>query len=161
MNAITPTPLLRVVEENATSAADDVAFLGRDIRTSPERIARYCLTRHEPIYEDLATLVEGMAYWDRLIVRKRSSGWARRLPIQIPVYERKQFQRPAVAESLADAGWFLTGDHWSFEFVARKGPPPVRQDRLALPQGTVRHVVPFSDGLDSFAQVQLSVPEHG
>jgi 7-cyano-7-deazaguanine synthase in queuosine biosynthesis len=161
MNSLTPTPLLRVVEEDAASGADRVAILGRDIRTSPERIARYCVTRHEPIYEDLATLVEGMAYWDRLIVRRRAGGWARQLPIQIPVYEHKQFQRPAVIESVADAAWFLTGDRWSFEFVARKGPPPVRQDRLALPQGTVRHVVPFSDGLDSFAQVRLSVAEHG
>jgi 7-cyano-7-deazaguanine synthase in queuosine biosynthesis len=160
MNALSPMPLLRVVED-ATSGADHVAILGSDIRTSPERIADYCVTRHQPIYEDLATLVEGMAYWDRLIVRRRACGWARRLPIQIPVYEHKQFQRSAVVESLADTAWFLTGDHWSVEFVARKAPPPVRQNKLALPQATVRHVVPFSDGLDSFAQVQLSVVEHG
>jgi 7-cyano-7-deazaguanine synthase in queuosine biosynthesis len=161
MNALTPTPLLRVVEEGPSSSAGYIAVIGRDIRTSPERIARYCLTRHKPIYEDLATLVEGMAYLDRLIVRKRSSGWARQLRIEIPVYEHRQFQRPVVAESLADAAWFLTGDHWSFEFVARNGPPPILQDKLALSQGTVRQVVPFSDGLDSFAQVQLSVAEYG
>ena len=160
MNSLTP-PLLRVVEEDAASGAEHVAVLGSDIRTSPERIADYCLTRHEPIYEDLATLVEGMAYWDRLTVRRRADGWARQLRIEIPVYEHRQFQRPAVAGLLADAVWFLTGDHWGVEFVARKGSPPVRQDNLALPQGKVRHVVPFSDGLDSFAQVQLSVAEHG
>jgi 7-cyano-7-deazaguanine synthase in queuosine biosynthesis len=161
MNSLTPPPLLLVLEEDAASGAEHVAVLGSDIRTSPERIADYCLTRHEPIYEDLATLVEGMAYWDRLTVRRRADGWARQLRIEIPVYEHRQFRRPPVAGSLADAAWFLTGDNWSFEFVARKGSPPVRQDNLALPQGKVRHVVPFSDGLDSFAQVQLSVAEHG
>jgi hypothetical protein len=46
---------LRVVEKGA-GGADDVAVLGRDIRTSPERIAQYFVTQHEPIYEDLATL---------------------------------------------------------------------------------------------------------
>jgi len=75
MNTLAPTRLLRVAED-ATSGADHVAVLGRDIRTSSERIARYCVVWHEPIYENLATLVESMAYWDRLIARKRASGWA-------------------------------------------------------------------------------------
>ena len=64
MNDLTPARLLRVAED-APSDANHVAILGRDIRTSSERIANYCVTRHEPIYEDLAALVEGMAYWDR------------------------------------------------------------------------------------------------
>ena len=147
--------------EDAPPGAEHVAVLGRDIRTSSERIARYCIMRHEPIYEDLATLVESMAYWDRLITRNRSTGWARQLHIQIPVYEYGQFRRVDVSAALAEAAWFLTGDRWSFEFVVRKGPAPVRQGKLALPQGMMRHVVSFSDGLDSFAQVQLSIAEHG
>jgi 7-cyano-7-deazaguanine synthase in queuosine biosynthesis len=116
---------------------------------------------HEPVYEDLATLVESMAFWDRLIVRRRSEGWARELSIQVPVYERGWFDRLAAAEALSEAAWFLTGDRWSFEFVSRKGPAPNRQGALALTQAAMKHVVPFSDGLDSFAQVQLSVHEHG
>ena len=147
--------------EDAPPGAERIAVLGRDIRTSSERIARYCIMRHEPIYEDLATLVESMAYWDRLITRSRSTGWARQLHIQIPVYEYGQFRRVDVSAALAEAAWFLTGDRWSFEFVVRKGPAPVRQGKLALPQGMMRHVVSFSDGLDSFAQVQLSIAEHG
>ena len=47
--------LLRVAED-VMRGGDHVAILGRDIRTSPERIARYFVTQHEPIYEDLATL---------------------------------------------------------------------------------------------------------
>ena len=76
MNAPSQMRLLRVVDE-APPGARDVAVLGRDIRTSPETIARYCVTRHEPIYEDLATLVESMAYADRLTTRRRATGWAR------------------------------------------------------------------------------------
>ena len=160
MNTIMPPRLLRVAED-ASPGAEHVALLGRDIRTSSERIARYCIVRHEPIYEDLATLVESMAYWDRLITRNRASGWTRHLSIQIPLYEYGQFQRADVSAALAEAAWFLTGDRWSFEFVARKGPAPVPQGKLALPQGTMRHVVSFSDGLDSFAQVQLSIAQYG
>jgi 7-cyano-7-deazaguanine synthase in queuosine biosynthesis len=160
MNALTPVRLLRIAE-NASTGADQVAVLGRDIRTSSERIARYCVMAHEPVYEDLVTLVESMAFWDRRIVRKRTEGWTRELSIQVPVYEHGQFQRAAVVQALAEAARFLTGDQWSFEFVARKGPAPSRQGALALPQAAMKHVVPFSDGLDSFAQVQLSVREYG
>ena len=160
MNALTPGRLLRVAEE-VPSGTDQVAVLGRDIRTSPERIAHYCVMAHEPVYEDLATLVESMAYWDRLVVRRRANGWARQLPIQIPVYEYGQLQRADAVKALADAAWFLTGDRWSFEFVARKGPIPARQGNLGFPQTKIRHVIPFSDGLDSFAQVQLSLGENG
>ena len=70
MNALRPTRLLRVAEDAAPSD-DHIDILGRGIRTSSERIARYWVMRHEPIYEDLATLVESMAYWDRLITRNR------------------------------------------------------------------------------------------
>jgi hypothetical protein len=102
MNDLTPARLLRVAED-APSDANHVAILGRDIRTSSERIANYCVTRHEPIYEDLATLVEGMAYWDRRIVRRRAGGWARQMSIQLPVYEHRQFQRAAAVEALSEA----------------------------------------------------------
>ncbi len=160
MNAVTPARLLRVAE-NAPCSAGQVVVLGRDIRTSSEKIARYCVMGREPIYEDLAVLVESMAYLDRLVPRRRAGGWARQLSIQVPVYEHGQFQRAGAIRALADAAWFLTGDLWSFEFVARKGPAPCRQSNLALPHGAIRHVIPFSDGLDSFAQVQLSVREYG
>lgn len=160
MNAFAVTGLLRVAEDDF-SDDDQTAVLGRDIRTTPEKIARYCVMGHDPIYEDLATLVESMAFLDRRIVRRRARGWTRKLAIEVPAYEHGRFQDSAVVKALDEAAWFLTGDQWNFEFVARKGPPPSRQGTLNLPQVAMKHVVPFSDGLDSFAQVQLSVREHG
>src|SRR5471030_1547547 len=138
MNASTPMRLLRVAEDTSTGT-DQIAVLGRDIRTSSERIARYCVMKHEPVYEDLATLVESMAFWDRRIARQRTEGWTRKLPIQVPVYEFGQFQRAAVVEALTEAAWFLTGDQWSFEFVIREGPTPSRQSPLALPRAATKH----------------------
>lgn len=163
-----PERLLRVVEGAnrgaeylAASSTDCIAILGRDIRTSPERIAKFYITEHERIYEDLATLVESMAYLDRLVVRRRAEGWGRQLSIQLPIYEHSQFQRAAAADALKDAAGFLTGDRWRFEFVARKKLLRSRQSNLPLPHAAISHVVPFSDGLDSFAQIRLSVREHG
>jgi hypothetical protein len=153
-----PATLLRVTEA-VPSTAGYVAVLGRDIRTSTEKITHYCLSEHEAIYEDLTILVESMAYLDRLVPRRRTGGWARQLSIRVPIYEHEQFTR--AVKTLIKAAWFLTGDFWSFEFVARKGRAPVRQGTPALPHGTIRHVIPFSDGLDSFAQVQLSLRRYG
>lgn len=160
MNALATARVLRVAEE-VSSSTDETAVLGRDIRTSPERIAQYCITGHEPIFEDLATLVESMAFCDRRIVRKRNERWSRELVVQVPVFELGQFRRAAAVEALAEAAWFLTGDRWSFEFLLRKGPRPSGQGVLNLVHVAMKHVVPFSDGLDSFAQVRLSVSEHG
>jgi 7-cyano-7-deazaguanine synthase in queuosine biosynthesis len=168
MMALMPERLLRAVEgasrganNFAASSTDCVVVIGRDIRTSPERIAKFYIAAHEPIYEDLATLVESMAYLDRLVVRRRADGWGRQLSIQLPVYEHSQFQRGAAAEALKDAAGFLTGDRWCFEFVARKKRLPNRQSNLPLQHAAISHVVPFSDGLDSFAQARFSVREHG
>jgi 7-cyano-7-deazaguanine synthase in queuosine biosynthesis len=160
MTAIAVTRLLRAADSESSNA-DQIAVLGRDIRISPERIARYCVTQHALIYEDLATVVESIAYWDRLIVRRRSEGWTRHLPIEVPVYELGCFRRASVIEALTEAARFLTGDRWDFHFVAREGPASRGQGTLDLPPVAMKHVVPFSDGLDSFAQVQLSVCEHG
>lgn len=160
MNAFASARVLRVVED-VSSNGDEIAVLGRDIRISPEKIAHYCVTQHEPIYEDLATLVESMALCDRRMVRKRSGGWSRKLTIQVPVYEQDQLQRQAVVDALTEAARFLTGDQWSFELVARKGPASRGQGVLPISTDAMKHVVPFSDGLDSFAQAQFSVREHG
>lgn len=160
MNALTSTKSFRVVER-LPSNLEAAVVLERDIRVKPERIADYCLTTHEPIYEDLATLVESMAYFDRLVPRRRSGGWTRKLTIQLPVYEHWKLQSSTAVEALTEAAWFLTGDQWSFEFVARQGAAPTRQGHLDLARAPIRHVIPFSDGLDSFAQARLSVREHG
>ena len=159
MNALTPNRLLRVSETPLDDA--DVAVLGRDIRTASERIAAYCVTRHAPIYEDLATLVESMAYWDRRVSRRRASGWSRVLEIEVPVYETGCFAQSSVQAALAEAAWFLTGDQWRFKFVARRGLAPGRQGHLQLPPTAIAHVIPFSDGLDSFAQARLSAKAYG
>jgi 7-cyano-7-deazaguanine synthase in queuosine biosynthesis len=154
-----PSATLLRVTKKVPSLVEKVIILGRDIRTSTEKISRYCLMGHEPVYEDLTMLVESMAFCDRLFARRRSEGWPRQLSIRIPVYEHEHFTH--AVETLTEAAQFLTGDLWSFEFLPRKGPTPERQGSFALPRAAIRQVIPFSDGLDSFAQAQLSVREYG
>jgi 7-cyano-7-deazaguanine synthase in queuosine biosynthesis len=160
MSADLPLHHLEVVEPRR-SDSEGGAIIGEHIRTSPVVISDFCLTDYKPIYDDIATLVEGMALLDRRAVRHHSSGWARRLVLELPVFELSVFQSSSVMRLLGEAAWFLTGDHWEFCFVQRRGAAPDRPAYLPMPLETVRHVIPFSDGLDSFAQAQLSVHKHG
>src|ERR1700678_1736257 len=102
MNAAVRERFLEVAELECSSH-DLAALLGRDIRLGHEVIANYCITEHLPIYEDIAVLVESMAYIDRAVARQRSRGWPRDLSIRLPVYELNTFRRNDVLQAITDA----------------------------------------------------------
>jgi len=137
-----------------------VALIGRDIRSKPEEIARYCLSQHRGVMEDVATIAESIALADRLFPRLRGKVWARVIELQIPVFELVTFQKPKVLASLTDAIHFLTGDTWLISFVRRPG-YPLTQQILPFERMTYKYVTPYSDGLDSFAQSRLLEKEAG
>jgi 7-cyano-7-deazaguanine synthase in queuosine biosynthesis len=145
-----PTYLLKV------SASPDcemprVAILGRDIRSQPAEIAKHCLVAHRAISEDVATVAESLALADRLFPRHRSRAWARSIELEIPVFEHSVFERRDVATALNEAVHFITGDAWNFRFVPRAG-RPISEAALPFEEVRYRVVLPYSDGLDSFAQ---------
>ena len=63
-------------------------------------------------------------------------------------------------ESLIDSIHFLTGDYWIISFVKRTGRPPSEQ-MLPFEPIKFKYVVPYSDGLDSFAQTRLLEKDAG
>ncbi len=136
------------------------AELGRHIRTNPEPIARHCLQSLAAVSEDVATIVESLALADRVQTRRRAEGWSRQFKIEIPVFELSRLSDPLVHNALTEAAEFLTGDSWQIEFVPRSG-TPLNAQYLPLVEETPRFVIPFSDGLDSFAQSRFLTAEHG
>lgn len=136
------------------------AHLGHHIRTNPRPIASYCLKPLGPASEDVATIMESIALTDRLQTRHRSQGWPRRIAIEIPVYEFETFASSSVRSSLLDVATFLTGDVWHISFSQRSG-TPIKETYLPLAEQQPEFVVPFSDGLDSFAQSELLRAAHG
>lgn len=137
-----------------------VAKIGETIRTSPQGIARYCVKALAPVGEDIATIVEAFALADRLQTRRRAEGWSRDISLEIPVFEYDVLSKPAVVAALLDAAAYLTGDEWAVSFSKRTDLPATEQ---YLPLAPVRpqYVVPYSNGLDSFAQVRLLQHQHG
>ena len=160
MRGALPENIVRIVEPDVGNQEKSVV-IGRHIRVMPDLISDCCLARRERVFEDLATIVESIAYCDRRIIRRPSDGWKRKLLLDIPVYELSLFQSMPVISALHSAVKFLTGDFWEFRFRCRLGIISNEQSRMVFPQVGIHHVVPFSDGLDSFVQARLSVSEYG
>lgn len=140
--------------------AGKVAVLGRNIRSRPSEIARYCLAAHRAISEDVATIAESIALADRIFPRHRGVAWNRVIELEIPVFEISVFQRTTVLSALEEAVHFLTGDTWHLRFVKREG-APLSQEVLPFEKVQYRYVTPYSDGLDSYAQAVLLENEAG
>jgi hypothetical protein len=127
---------------------------GLDIQTG--LLHEVCFTEISPLSRDLSVVLGAVKHVDRSVRRKHGLGWARQLSLTVPVYELATWRRDEVASTLTDTLQYLTGDVWRFRFVKRR--------RISAPSGQVplldspdrsRVFVPFSHGLDSFAQSEL------
>lgn len=126
-------------------------LLGVDVVIRYDRLRDYCSQHLDGVDVDLMLLAGVVAFVDRAVRRVRSHGWCRVLQITMSVHDPDCWERPEVKESLQEALKFLTGDSWQFAFVARR----TQDDRalqLHLPiDRSVKIVMPYSGGLDSFA----------
>ncbi|WP_133295642.1 hypothetical protein [Burkholderia reimsis] len=130
--------------------------LGEGLAIQAGLLHEVCFTEVSPLSCDLTVLLGAVKYADRSVRRKHGNGWARQLRLTVPVYELATWRRDEVASALMDALQYLTGDAWQFYFVKRKRKPAQSGQRPLLDSPDRRRVfIPFSHGLDSFAQSQL------
>ena len=129
-----------------------------DARTyfETKHLHEYCFSAPTGVSHDIASLLGAVRLADRGFVRRHSRAWGRALQIELPVYELNTWRAPAVTDSLKDCLTYLTGDQWSFRFVKRRRKPaPAGQVHLVSSPEAPRVFVPFSHGLDSYAQSEL------
>jgi 7-cyano-7-deazaguanine synthase in queuosine biosynthesis len=140
--------------------ADYTCRIGRDLVIDPERIGRFCLRELEPIVDDLVLIAGAVAYTDRVVARQPSIAWRRDLHVAIPVHDPDRWKDPALYRQLIGTLDYVTGDMWTISFKHRQHRTPVTlQPLLSLPsEGAL--VIPFSDGLDSFAVSRLIAADH-
>ncbi len=130
--------------------------IGRDVEVIYNRLALYCIRNIEPVDVDLMLLGGVVAYVDRTITRRRASGWSRRLSIEMPVHDAARWSSSSVTIPLVQTLNFLTGDVWEFSFVPRATPDEdALQQKLPfkLPAKSIDRVLPYSGGLDSYAEL--------
>lgn len=124
--------------------------VNRNILFSTAALESYAFSKWEPVIFD-AMLVAASVEFTDLSCRRPSLGWPRRLSIRVPVADPDRWEAPAVKDSLLDAIEFVTGDHWSIEFLKRtEGLEHPGGDRFALFPPS-KAVLAFSEGMDSLA----------
>src|SRR5712664_1081529 len=114
----------------------------REIKINPRVLQDFSATILKPLEHDLVLLSGAVAYADRVVKRRRGSGWSRNLEITLPVSIPKYWQNQAIIRSLVDALDYVTGDYWHFKFVPGAKPLTVPQSSLDFRLGNYV-VVPF------------------
>lgn len=115
-----------------------------------------CFTEVSPLSHDLSLVLGAVKCADRSVRRLHGRGWERHLKLTVPVYELTTWRQSDVASSLVDVLQYLTGDVWRLDFVKRRRKPGSSgQVPLLKSPNRQRVFIPFSDGLDSYAQTVL------
>lgn len=146
---------LRSREERTTPPVGAIpCIIDEHIKINPHIVQDYSARLFEPSDDDLLLVVSSIAFADRVIRRRRGTGWTRRIKVSAPVFDLDKWQDPVISRMLEDTLYYLTGDHWTFSF--RKGDAFRPRVQSSLDFSEVSDtVIPFSDGLDSFIQWRL------
>jgi 7-cyano-7-deazaguanine synthase in queuosine biosynthesis len=143
---------------NAANGATHECVIGDDLQIEPQALQDYCASLLSGVEHDLVVLCGAVIFADRMVPRRRASGWARDIEVTLPVHMPEHWSEARVMTPLIDALEFVSGDSWRFNFVPGAKRVTVDQSSLDLTKGPYV-VVPFSDGLDSFLQWQLIAAE--
>lgn len=130
--------------------------IGDQIRVDPSRLGRFCSEQLSERADDLIVIASAVAYADRKVRRQTSQGWSRALHVTVPVLSPSFWSGTGVDTSLRELLRLLTGDAWQFDFTQRcTSLEADRVSQLHLKHQDPAVVMPYSDGLDSFAVARL------
>jgi 7-cyano-7-deazaguanine synthase in queuosine biosynthesis len=151
--------LVRCLERGSLLPKDgDTCILGDDLRLSYSALERFCCSNLRPVDIDLLLLAGLIAFADRN--SPRNAHWVRNFHLELPVHAPEVWASKEVSWRLFETLRFLTGDYWTFKFHERKSRDE-RAFQLDL-QAPIDEplVIPFSGGLDSFAELKLFSVQH-
>ncbi len=130
--------------------------LGQALELSHRQLEAYCVRQLEPVDIDLLVTGGLLAFADRSVTRRRASGWARQLTVRVPVLDLDRWSNPEVSKALVKCLRSLTGDVWHLKFQQRShGSVDGRLLSFKQERESPGVVLPYSDGLDSFAGFRL------
>jgi hypothetical protein len=161
MKPLTPYPVIGsvyVVESGPRNQTNGthVVGLGAEIDINTMLLDEYCFSSPSDLTYDLMSLIGAVRYADRSIKRHHSDGWGRKISLDIPMLNKRLWADEEVTALLQDCLGYLTGDEWQISFKPRKSKPhpPAQAHAISVPAGP-RVFIPYSHGLDSYAQMRL------
>lgn len=126
----------------------------QDVVLDFDRLQDFSAELLHDVEQDLVLLSGAVAFADRIIPRRRGSGWRRELTVTLPVNAISTWNSKSVYDALVDTLEYVTGDAWTFEFTGGAELYSIPQSSIFVP-GEKYIVIPASDGLDSYLQWQL------
>lgn len=136
--------------------------IGKDmtIRFDIKGLESYLLAACSFTVFDALLVTAAVEFCDRAFQRP-SFSWRRDFSVSVPVHNPELWNAPEVLKTLKDALNLLTGDDWHFKFRKQTSDVPVAQERpLPIPSG-IDAIIPFSDGLDSWAAAAIAEHREG
>ena len=149
---------IRVAEKVGSSPPGSIRtlVLDQDVGIDSRLLQDYCLVQPTAFTYDLMTVVAAVRSADREVRRIPSEGWARHLTVELPVYDHVLWRSAHTQALLRETLSYLTGDQWEFTFKARRSKfRPPQQTFLAIRPDVKTRFLPYSHGLDSYAQLRL------
>lgn len=152
-------PAARIVLANnstPTRRSEIRCTIGRDLIIRPEVLGQYCMKPLDPHIYDLVLIAGAVAFADRVVPRRIGVCWRRELEVVVPTSEPDFWKQAIAVRSLTETLELLTGDVWAFHFTRTNRKPKVDPQAPLGFGGGSAVVIPFSDGLDSFATALLA-----
>lgn len=148
---------VRVVERQVPPVEGvKTLMVDKEVGVDARLLLHYCYSQPNPFTYDLMTVVAAARAADREFTRVHSEAWARKLTVEVPVYDVALWRSGPTQALLTQALSYLTGDEWEFDFKARRRRfVPSQEPPLSLGNTTRSRFLPYSHGLDSFAQLSL------
>lgn len=148
---------VKVIEPGQSAESGSTTCeIDRHIEFDTKTLESCCFRGWNPLVYDAFVVAAGVEYCDRTKARQRRV-WGRDITLRVPVHDPDRW-------SAADMGRVLvalTGDRWHLDFIPRKKPaPPSPQAPLPM-DSKAGAVMPFSDGLDSYAVSRLMEMKYG
>jgi 7-cyano-7-deazaguanine synthase in queuosine biosynthesis len=159
-NPVYQVQVLESSEPRGHGVIQCVIGKGKNLSFEMYDLASYCFASLEPLVFDALLLAAAIEFCDRSL-RRSARCWARRITLQLPVHDVEHWGSDRVTTTLIQTLNFLTGDLWLIAFGPRKCPmlSPTQQPLSLITNA--KAVIPFSDGLDSWAVAQLATREAG
>src|SRR5436190_1605937 len=136
-----------------------VGVIDDDLHVDPSMLQKYCFASPSSAAVDFVTVLAAVRFADRAVKRRHSVAWARRIQLSIPVSDTRRWSSSRVLSRLHDCLNYLTGDIWQLEFSKRRSVSKFlsagHTPHLVPPPDAPYVGIPYSDGLDSYAQATL------
>jgi hypothetical protein len=145
------------VTERPTASIDGAKMLVADqnVGVNTGLLLNFCYAHPDAFTYDLMTVVAAVRCADREFTRVHSEGWARRLTVEIPVFDTTKWRDDKTQALLTQTLSYLTGDEWEFQFKARRRKFKQHDAPLKLKAKERFRFIPYSHGLDSYAQLRI------